>query len=105
MLETVPKLVFERPRARISRGWVDYHLQGVPGSFQSLQFEPQVPQGGYHGAWRPHFEPKSDPKWTPKQDVDGKRKSSSRCSESPLGAWLEASKATILMILSVIVVP
>ena len=26
----------------------------------------------------------------PKQDVDGKRKSSSRCSESPLGAWLEA---------------
>ena len=36
--------------------------------------------------------PKSDPKWTPKQDVDGKRKSSSRCSESPLGAWLEAPR-------------
>ena len=53
MLETVPKLVFEGPGARIFWGWVDYQpgagwiitLQGVPGSFQGPQFELQVPPG------------------------------------------------------------
>ena len=56
MLETVPKLVFEVPGARIFKnllglgelsagaGWT-ITLQGVPGSFQSPQFELQVPPG------------------------------------------------------------
>ena len=63
LLETVPKLVFEGPGARIFWGWVDYQpeLGGLSLSRASLaasrapNLSFRCPQGDYHEAWRPHL--------------------------------------------------